>query len=134
MVTRGYICDDCDYTFEVEQPLHEEKLKICPSCKASSLYQDLRGQYHSMINTNTIGQLAERNTKKMGQYELQMREEKLRVEKLKKNQEKLRKVGVDLPLEKCEHKPWYGTLDKPTANKLNKMTPEQKVKYIKDGT
>jgi putative FmdB family regulatory protein len=133
VVNRGYICDSCDYTFEVQQSMHEQILKKCPQCERLTLYQDLRGQYHAMVNTVTLGQLAEKNTKKMGRYEFQAKEEGLRQEKLKKNQDKLRRNGVDLPLEKCEHKPWYGKLDNNDVNKINKMTPEQKVKYIVDG-
>lgn len=133
MVTRGYICDACEHTFEVQQPLHEEKLKKCPQCERETLYQDLRGQYHAIREVKTLGQLAERNTKKLGRYGLDSKVEQERQKKLKKNQEVLKKSGVDLPLEKCEHKPWYGTLNSESATKINKMTTEQKAKYIMDG-
>lgn len=74
---RGYICDndECAITFEVEQHRDDPRKKKCPACGKFSLYQDLSGIYVGVREVKTIGQLAERNTKKLGTYGLEDREQ-----------------------------------------------------------
>lgn len=112
-VRRYYICDNdkCNHSFDVSQAYNDDRLKKCPKCKGHSLYQDLTGMHVSVIReATTIGQLAEKNTKKMGRYELEHKMEKDGLNEQAKNREKRKKL-----------------------NKLSVMTKEQKVKYINEG-
>lgn len=110
-VRRYYICDNCDHTFDISQGFNDEKLKKCPECNENSLYQDLSGQYSFVIGEpKTVGQLAERNTKKMGRYEL---EAKMVADGIPERIEKRKKIEK--------------------INKISKMTPDQKRKYIYEG-
>lgn len=113
MPRRYYICDnkDCSHTFDITQKYEEQTLTKCPECKCETLYQDLSGMYFSVAKEpTTVGHLADRNTKKMGKYELES---------------KIAADGIDKQVEKREKR-----------NKLNKirsMTQEQKTKYIYEG-
>ena len=64
----------------------------------------------------TLGQLSERNMKKLGRYELDDR---------RKNQEK----GNNK-----KETPWYTKSGTSSASEIQKMTSKQKANYIKKGT
>lgn len=69
MVTRLYYCKACKHEFETSQPMHEELKTKCPKCKKKKLIQDLSGSFHgSVIQYNTIGSLADKNTRDLGTY------------------------------------------------------------------
>ena len=87
MPLRYYECSKCDHTFSVFQSLHAKLKKRCPKCKGK-IYQDLTGISTSVKQYNTVGSVAERNTKELGTYgrdakeqELQQENEKLRKKK-----------------------------------------------------
>lgn len=110
-VRRYYICDSCDHRFDIKQEFNEDTLKQCPECKQNELYQDLSGQYSFIIGEpTTVGQLADRNTKKMGRYEL---EDRMKADGIPERIEKRKKVEK--------------------VRKINSMTPEQKTRYIYEG-
>lgn len=72
MVTRYYICDNCGNKFILQQKLHDPIKKKCQICGKYELYQDLTGQHTFVYGEPTnLGHLAERNTQKMGKYELE---------------------------------------------------------------
>lgn len=100
IVRRVFICDNCDYSFE-EYMDRDEKLKVkCPSCKKNKLYQDLSGVYVGVSNVTTIGQLAEKNTKSMGRYELENKYRQMEIkekEEKKKREDKIRAIGGVIP-------------------------------------
>lgn len=77
MVTRYYVCNDdsCGYAYQAEQPLQSDPDRVCPACEGS-IFQDLMGQHTNVVGEPKIlKQLAERNTKRMGKYELEARVE-----------------------------------------------------------
>ena len=105
-----YECQDCQYRFETEQSAKEKPLKKCPKCKKKSLERLLFAPLVSIRgNINTIGQLAEANTKKLGRYEKD-------------------KVIPPMTQEEKNQKD-----SKEHAKKLNKLSPERKQKYIHTG-
>jgi putative FmdB family regulatory protein len=73
MPNREYICDNCEHSYEVYQPLHEELHKKCPKCKKNKLYQNLQGITGQIKEVKTLGQFAERQNKKLGKYGLEKR-------------------------------------------------------------
>lgn len=76
LIIRHYICDNCGYVLKKEQDRDDPKrYKKCPQCKKNALYQDLSGVYVGVREVKTVGQIAERNTKKLGKYGLQAKEE-----------------------------------------------------------
>lgn len=111
MPQRYYICDNCDYKFDIRQGFNDPTLKKCPVCKKNKLYQDLTGMYGFVVqDAKTIGQLAERNRKKMGRYELENKMAEDKIPEQIAAREKRQKI-----------------------NKLSKMNEAQKKKYIMEG-
>lgn len=117
-VTRYYICDACDHNFVIEQERDAPLKKKCPECKKLKLYQDLAGIHCNVVQEATsVQQLAERNTKNAGGYEL----DKIRHEANK--QKKGRKEG-----------PWYNKGNADLTKELaNIDTNEKATKYIMEG-
>lgn len=64
-----YQCEECDHNFEIEQGLKAKPKKKCPNCNKNSLERLI---FSPLINMkgriNTVGQLAEANTKKLGKH------------------------------------------------------------------
>jgi ribosomal protein L44E len=114
-----------------------KELKRCPTCKKNTLYQVY--SVHSVIKSEpkTLIQQAERNTKKLGKYEL---EEKRRRDKLLTEVQRkapLIKKGLLPPdaIGKEKPKTWYGEIDEKKKKELFTGNDSKKKikKYIKEG-
>lgn len=103
-----YKCKNCNIVTEVYQSIKDKTLTFCDSCHEHALERVIYGGVHASVEQEpkTLKQQAERNTKKMGKYELQERERKDKVQS--------KKVAQEL-------------------NNIAKMTPEQQRKYIENG-
>tara|TARA_Y100000310_G_scaffold315845_1_gene366910 strand:+ start:2603 stop:2944 length:342 start_codon:yes stop_codon:yes gene_type:complete len=112
MATYEYKCEACGHFFTEEISIKKYKRKKkCPSCKKHKLRRILSAPDISIGGeSTTLGQLAESNTKKMGRYELEekQRQDNKELENLKRDTRK-------------------------TQREINKMTPDQKKKYILGG-
>tara|TARA_R100000808_G_scaffold5713_1_gene17191 strand:+ start:28157 stop:28531 length:375 start_codon:yes stop_codon:yes gene_type:complete len=122
MPTYQYQCDNCDHYFEIVQSMKDKKKKTCPECKKPKLKR-LLGQPMIFVKgePSTIGHWAERNTEKMGRYELGDRtgQQKEANEKAKK--------------QPSEKQPWYKKHQTASNSEVSKMSESQKQRYIKDG-
>ena len=112
MPTYDYECSECGYQEEVFQKFSEDPLVTCTSCGETSFRRVMLQPPLAFIKgePNTIGQLADRNRKKMGTYELQDREQSDNMEEYMAGKE-----------------------ERNTRNKINKMTDAQKRRYIERG-
>lgn len=76
MPTYEYKCDNnkCNCYFDIKQSFDDDALVTCPLCKEDTLYKVI-GVPHVFIyqEPSTVGHLAERNTKQMGNYEYESR-------------------------------------------------------------
>ena len=105
-------CEPCIYYTEVKQSVDAPDTLTCPLCNQSTLkkvfisppYISIRGE------PTTIGHLADRNTSKMGKYEKQDKEAQ---DTSPTDQESLKK--------------------KETHRQINAMSPERKLKWIREG-
>lgn len=106
-----YGCSECKEDFETFHSIKEPLRKVCPFCKNETLSVVLDGP-PDIINKEikTIGQLAEANSKKMGQEQIQKKMEADGSLQRMKNQEKMAEV-----------------------RKLNNLSQEQKIRYIETG-
>ena len=108
-----YSCNYCGFLWEnVSQSIHDAPKKQCPRCKKMCLTRLISLGLPPIVigEATTLGQLADRNTKKIGKY---------------KTSE-----------EKAKHKEIIGkgTKERIDLNKkISKMTPEQKLRYIENG-
>ena len=119
MVTRLYFCKNCSHEFETVQPMSEKLKKRCPKCKKNKLIQDLSGGYYGSVKTyNTLVSLAEKNTKELGIYGRQAKEQSIhdKEESIRKQREdKLIAAGM-----------------KPTSGKKNPI-PKDVMKRVISG-
>ena len=91
---------------------------MCPKCKKTTLYQVISPPTVFVKGeATTLGQLSERNTAKMGQYELGDKRGRQEEGNLKNKQEKN----------------WIEKSGDATKSEISKMTKKQKATYIKDG-
>jgi len=108
-----YSCCSCGFLWEdVEQSIHDKPKKKCPRCSKMALSRIINLGLPPIVrgDANTLGQLAERNSSKMGKYKLS--EERGKYEE---NIDKVAKERSD------DH------------TKINKMTETQKVRFIENG-
>lgn len=107
-----YRCEACEHFFGEELSIKKYKRrKKCPSCGKYKLLRILDAPTISVKGCpTTIGQLAEANTKKMGRYELE--------EKENKDSKELREAKKET---------------RKSQRTINKMTPDQKKRYILEG-
>lgn len=119
MPTYVYNCENCQTSFEVKQSLKDDPLTKCESCGKESLYKSIQSCF-IVGEPVTVGQLAERNTKKMGKYHL----EKLRKDHAESGQAAADQAYADVGKKRINNE---------LAKKLAKATPEQKKKYIHEG-
>ena len=112
MPTYDYECSECGYYKEVFQKFSEKPLVRCPQCKKHKFRRGILGAPHISVKCepSTIQHLADRNTQKLGKYELQDKMQADNMDKVKKDREV-----------------------KQRRNKINKMSTAEKIKYIEKG-
>jgi putative FmdB family regulatory protein len=110
-----YVCDNCSHEIQdVRQSIKDEALTSCPNCGKEALRRVIYGGLGSfMKDAKTIGQLADKNWSSLGSYQRSEIEQKQK------------KTNND-------NSP-FAEFGKATAKEINKMTTEQKQKYIITG-
>ena len=105
-----YVCSKCDHEMkDVYQSIKDKPKKKCPECGKNGLERVIYGGCFAFVkNVNTIGQLADKNTKEMGHYQRSEIESKSNEGNEARETKNLRK-------------------------EINKMTPKQKQRYIMEG-
>lgn len=137
MITYEYECGCCHHKFEIQQSIKDNPLKKCDACGQHMLERLMFGGQAGFVRqeAKTVGQLADRNSKKMGNYEKQDKaanhkaaekaaKRRLREEAAAKLGGTIEHVPDNLP------DPIYGKVD---HKKLSKMTPKQIDNYILKG-
>jgi putative FmdB family regulatory protein len=133
MITYEYECSDCDNKLEIGQSIKDKPISLCNKCGNNTLSRVISGGISPIVKQEpkTLGQLADRNTKKMGKYELQ--EKRINHKKSEKNA-RIRAIeesgGTHIDKNSVEHNPIYG---KPDYDKINKMNITQQERFIKQG-
>jgi len=114
MPTYDFECEPCAYYTEIFQNINDPDTHACPVCEQKSLKKVFISPPLGFVRgeASTIGHMAERNTEKMGRYELEDRRAK-------------DKKGKELNAKQKEKRTQH--------QKIQSMTPEQKVKYIRTG-
>ena len=114
MPTYDFECEPCAYYAEISQSVHEPSALKCPVCGEQTLRKIYINPPAMFVrgDAKSIGQLADKNARNMGFYE---------------KQDRAIKDGVNQALnnEKNEKRKMH--------QKITSMTPEQKLKWIKEG-
>lgn len=121
MPTYSYKCTKCKKShdeFMLFKDFDENKDKIkCPKCGSLSKQTFDTAPLGFVKETKTLGQIAEKNAKKLG---------KSKLEEIEAKKEKPKKKN-----------PWYGKADKSVQEKLNTGTKKERIdkamKYIREG-
>ncbi len=139
MITYHNKCTNCSHEFDIQKSIKEKFNNFCPECKQETLERVIHSPIsfvrEDITDKTTLGRLADKNTNKMGKYELQEKREKTRQDKIKGQriaQEEMAKKTGKSPLEIPDKEPWYRKNGVGTK-KINEMTPTQKEKYIRTG-
>lgn len=111
-----YGCESCNYAMtDVYQSIKEEPLVKCPRCGENTLHRIIYGGLgHFVKDTKTIGQLADKNWSKLGHY----KKSELEQESKEKRQ---------------ESSSVFSSTGNASSKEINKMTNQQKTKYIITG-
>ncbi len=134
--------EDCGFLFEVEQRVTANRMRKCPMCHQRSLERVILVAPLGFVKgrVETIGQLAEKNSKKMGE-----RGVRLAMEQRKRQEEFAQKTRMDNLRAKMPagakllgvgntDKPWYGKMEKTTEKKINiDSSGKAAHKYIMEG-
>ena len=114
-----YRCEACKHNFSVNQEIKKYKpKKKCPECKKHKLERIISApSIFVKGEAQTIGQLADRNTKNMGRYELSDARARQEEGNLKK------KKGA----------PWHHSTGDANPDEINKMSDSQKHNYVRTG-
>ena len=107
-----YQCSKCVFYTEIKQNMRDDPIKKCPNCGKNSLERIIISPPSVFVrgDPHTIGQLADRNAKKMGHYELEERKQKDNVGQSK---------------EKSETRKLH--------RKINSMSKSEQLKWIRRG-
>lgn len=113
-----YVCAEChNEMIDVHQSIKDDALVTCPKCGQDALQRVVYGGLGAFVkDIKTIGQLADNNWKKLGHYKRSEEEAKAK----QKEQEQQGSSVLSA----------FGSASK---KEINKMTPEQKKKYIITG-
>lgn len=113
-----YICENCEHEMkDVYQSIKDDALVSCPSCGQNSLQRVVYGGLGAFVkDVKTVGQLADSNWKKLGHYQRSEKEEQAK-------QERQEKEGSSV----------FSAFGSASKKEINKMTPDQKTKYIMTG-
>ena len=135
MITYEYLCGSCEHEYEFQQSIKDKPITTCPNCDNETLERVISGgNLIIMNNVTTVGSLMDKNTAKMGHYELQEKryyDQKNKKDAKRKSQEAaIKKItGEDVKIpENVE-----SFCDKDTIRKINAMTPEQQQKWVLEG-
>lgn len=113
MPTYDYACNYCGFLWEdVVQNINDPKKKKCPKCTHMTLERLISGGGHAFVRgeATTLGQLAEKNSKKMGKYGVEEKEAK-------------KKEQVDKGLAEYKQE----------IKQIGKMSESQKQRYVENG-
>lgn len=74
---REYICENCNLeSYDVVKRSDKSRRVRCPHCNKNALESIVSAPY-GRVKGQTVGSLAEQNTKKMGRYELESKRKEL---------------------------------------------------------
>ena len=138
MITYMYECDACEIAFEVKQSIKAEKHANCPKC-GKDIYERVWTNsvplYVRVIGEpTTIGQIADRNAKKLSQEQMDMAAESYKTKKVIDripDEHKPKSIADDTP--KGDVPEWITKNRSKSTKEVIAMTPEQTKKYVQEG-
>lgn len=138
MPTYQYECSECGLQEEIRHSIKQEFLTECPGCFESSfgvIITDVPLAFVKEIKT--VGQLAEKNVKRLGKYQIDDIEEAKEQVKEKNNENFARKIEKQVEKGKLPKgtrvRKYQRHKKDEKVEKIMRMTPTQKKNYIETG-
>lgn len=134
--------EDCGFLFEVEQRVTARVMRKCPMCCRRSLERVILSAPLCFVKNRveTVGQLAEKNSKAMGErgvrkaMEHRKRQQEFAHQSRMDNLRAKMPAGAELLGVGNTDKPWYGKMEKTLEKKINSdSTGKAAHKYIMEG-
>lgn len=102
-----YACRECEIAFDAFQKMSDKPLKTCPMCEKDILVK-LFSIPHIKVESDpkTIGELAERNTRRMSKDELAEKSE-LKRDKRKQGMKEIANKAGGKAIEQPDSIPWW---------------------------
>lgn len=134
---RGYVCENCEDRFaEIGKRNGYKFKKKCPSCKKLTLDSLIMGDVRAFVKEiTTVGQLAEKDNKKLGKYGVEDKIREIKEQKKAAQAEVARRSGRDLSRvveTKEDQKTWYNP-NGDNLSHLADLSPKAQEKYIETG-
>lgn len=131
MITYEYLCDCCNNNLEIEQSIKDKPFTHCDLCQSSDFHRVIHVPSTVFVDqgAKTLGQLADRNTKNMGKYQLEdKRLAHKQSEEMARHQASI-EAGKKLGFTPEDRRGKKG-MSKETIDKITKMNPDEVKKYI----
>jgi putative FmdB family regulatory protein len=136
MITYEYECSECSANFDVRQSIKDDAFTVCPECNKATLSRVLHSPIYVRVlggDPTTIGQLAERNAKKMSVEEMDRAQERYKTAKTINRVPEDRRPKSQPTVKPKDMPEWMTKPRTKTTADVVKMTPEQTKKYIQTG-
>lgn len=135
MITYDYECTECDNRFEVMQSIKDDAFTVCPKCEQETLRRVLHTPLYVKVigEATTVGQLAERNSKKMSSGAMQEAQKRYETAKtINRVPEDCRPKTVDSgPTQETPE--WMTRPRTKTTKEVTKLSPEAVKRYVQTG-
>lgn len=128
-----YECVACQEIYEVKQGIFDKPFEICGECGGPVNRVILTAPMAFVQqDAKTVGQLASRNTKKMGNYELQEKRNEFKEKEAAAKEQASIEASQKLGYNRIKKDPSKG-ISKETVDKIQKMSSAEKLRYIEKG-
>jgi putative FmdB family regulatory protein len=128
-----YKCRECSHEFLTKRGMTETPIRMCPECGMETLETVFHAVMVLDLTPKTIGGQADKNTTRMGLYEVQEKRHELQLLKQRGRREMNLPTGMESARPEKPETPWWrpGTTGPDMA--LTKLTPEQKAEFVEEG-
>ena len=135
MITYEYECENCKYNFEVQQSIKDDAFTVCPECEHETLHRVINTPLYIRVvgEPTTIGQLAERNTKRMSTEQIEALQQKHKTKKTISRIPDDRRPATQPGKPIGDMPEWIKRSRTKTTEDVIKMTPQQQERYIHTG-
>lgn len=135
---RGYVCENCGDKFaEIGKRVGYKFKQKCPTCKKLTLDSLIMGDVAAFVKeVTTVGQLAEKDNKKLGKYGVEDKIRAIKKQKEAAQEEVMRRSGRDtsriIKKKENDNKSWFNPTGQ-DLTQLGDLSPKGQEKYIETG-
>jgi putative FmdB family regulatory protein len=135
MITYDYECTECDNRFEVLQSIKDDAFTVCPQCEQETLRRVLHAPLYVKVvgEPTTIGQLADRNSKKMSTEDMQEAQKRYQTAKTINRIPEDCRPATQKSAPTQETPEWMTKPRTKTSKEVAKLSPEAVKRYVQTG-